>query len=606
MKKRVDNDNPIEPNEDVRTDDELQMRKPFAYEDDSAFDDMLDNKLPHRPLKADPTAKRRSKQAKLAAKKKGGRFWKRAAVIVLATLGTVFVAAFFFWQWLISGAETGLTAPSILPTDTLPIVQTSDMDPSEPDEDAEPTEGTLGDRPTIPKNTDYLSGIEYNKKLTNILIIGTDSRDASGQSYERSDTMMLLTIDKEEDTIKLTSFQRDILVYLPGRSVPAKLNEANVYGPDYLMQTLNQNFLLNIEHYIMVNIMDAENLVDAIGGLEIEVEDDPQVLSYLNACIIEQNVMYEGWDDRTNWVDTIDEGGLLHLNGRQTIAYARMRKLDSDYQRMSRQREILVKSYDKMKTANLLQLVRLAKAGFDMIATNYTQTELTGMIASLLPAMSADVEQMQVPITGTYWQDNSGAWVNRVNFNMTIPALHEFVYNETMSSFLPVPLVPYTPMEYVGMQYIEMPHSVLTGQFGGLSYVGSDGWSSNTPIQVIDGVAQLPKGSSGRPVTTTPPEPTGPVSSSSTVPSESTSQTTVPTTTSKPQETPAPTSTPTTAPKPTNTPSPTTAAPTTSTTTAPTTTAPTPTSTPTPTVTPTNTPTPTPLPTAAPEANPEG
>lgn len=492
MKKRFDNADKGEPRQ-VADDRDIRGRKPFDDADDMEFDDLLSNRQGMKPLVREPDIDSK-RQTVTPAMAKRRRFLKRIVIILLGLVGTLAIASFIFWQWLISGAETGLTAPSqsTVGTSSDPVSTTEVIESSE-DLIEETTEGTIADRPTIPKNTDYLSGIDYDKNLTNILIIGTDSRDASGLTFERSDTMMLLTIDKENDEIKLTSFQRDILVYLPGQSIPVKLNEANLYGPDFLVQTLNQNFLLDIEDYVMVNIMDAENLVDAIGGLEIYVEDDPDVLAYLNACIIEQNVMYEGWDDRVNWVDTIDKGGLLHLNGRQTIAYARMRKLDSDYQRMSRQREILVKSYEKMKTANVFQLIRLAKAGFDMIATNYTQTELTGMIASLLPAMSADVEQLQIPINGTYWSDNSGTWVNRVNFNMTIPALHEFIYNVKLTSFIPVPLVPYTPMEYVSMQYIEMPWTVLSGQFRGISYVGKNGWSGDgQAVDVSDGSVQLP------------------------------------------------------------------------------------------------------------------
>ncbi len=586
-----------------RSEHDVRQRRPFDYTDDLAFDDLLSNRADTRPLRRQPMVRDTNPPAKTVGSKQK-RILKRAGIITAASFAFVLLAVFIFWQWLVSGAETGLTAPGQIPTGIL-TDETSDYIDDSDYLSEETSEGTIADRPTIPKNTDYLSGIEYNKNLTNILIIGTDSRDSTGKTFERSDTMMLLTIDKENDAIKLTSFQRDILVYLPGQSIPVKLNEANLYGPDFLVQTLNQNFLLDIEDYVMVNIMDAENLVDAIGGLEIYVEDDPAVLKYLNACIVEQNVMYEGWDDRSNWVDTIDKGGLLHLNGRQTIAYARMRKLDSDYQRMSRQREVLVKSYEKMKSANILQLIRLAKAGFDMIATNYTQTELTAMIVSLLPAMSADVEQMQIPINGTYWSDSTGAWVNRVNFNMTIPPLHEFVYGEKIESFIPVPLVPYTPMEYVSMQYNEMPVSVLSGQFRGISYVGKNGWSGDgVAVKVVDGKVVLPS-ITPEPTSAVPYPTSAATSGNNTVPGTSSMPSTSgssaspessvnasPTNTPKPTSTPVP---PTPTPRPSSTPAPATPTP------KPTAT-PTPTNTPTPkpTATPTPTNTPTPLPTATP------
>lgn len=549
LKKREDQSR----EEQLNTEPEIRQHRPFDQSNDDAFDDFLYGRT-SEPTFARPKVKR---AARVKADRPRKKVWKKVLAGIGISLLSLCLAVILFWQWLISGAETNVTVPST----TLPTVppltseEPSLNESSSLEETEETTEGTVADRPTIPQNTDYLHGIEYNKDVTNILIIGTDSRDETGLTFERSDTMMLLTIDKVNDRIKLTSFQRDMLVYLPGQPIPVKLNEANLYGPEVLIETINQNFLLDISDYVMVNIMDAENLVDAVGGMEIYIEDDPQVLEYLNACIIEQNVMYEGWDDRSNWVPTIHEGGLLQLNGRQTIAYARMRKLDSDYQRMGRQREVMMKGYEKAKNANVVQLIRLAKAGFDMVSTNMSQTELTGMLLSLLPAMTADVEQFQVPINGYFWSDSNGPWVNRVNFNLMIPAIHEFVYDERITSFVPVPLVPYTPMEKVPVQYWEMPASVLSGTFKGISYVGRYGWSGDgSTIDVSGGAAILPTitpdprpSSSANLPTTEPIASPTPVETSTELPTETTTAptTAVPTNTPVPA---TPTLSPTTAP----------------------------------------------------------
>lgn len=601
---------------DENLNQEQEVKRPFENSNPMEFEDLLygrgsrDVKLKKRP-RNDAQASKPAVDPQLKAQKraKRKRVMKRVAVTLTASVAALILVVYIFWRWLISGAETGMTAPSTTPSidhGTAPVI-TDSTTVSETSGDSsfeteETTEGTIADRPTLPENTDYLEGIEYNVNLTNILIIGTDSRDSSGQTFERSDTMMLLTVNKDANEVKLTSFQRDMLVYLPGQSIPVKLNEANLRGPDFLVQTLNQNFLLNIEDYIMVNIMDAENLVDAIGGLEIYIEDDPDVLAYLNACIIEQNVMYEGWDDRSNWVDTIDKGGLLQLNGRQTIAYARMRKLDSDYQRMARQREVLTKAYEKSKASNLFSLIRLAKAGFDMIATNMTESELTAMIVSLLPAVSADVEQMQVPIQGYFWSDDNGPWVNRANFNLMIPFIHDFVYGEHPSSFIPVPLVPYTPMDYVEYKYMSMPYSVITGNFRDISYVGAYGWSGDgSAVKVVDGIAQLPNVTvAPRPSQSATPTPRP--SSSTTETTEESVETSQTTTASSAEATPSPLPEPTKAVSPTAKP---TVAPT-ATPTAKPTAKPTaaPTATPKPTAAPTATPKPTAAPTATPTAKP--
>lgn len=408
------------------------------------------------------------------------------------------IGLFVFWRWLISGARTGIreTWPPTTPAALAPVSETPSLPPRLTTQVTGATQDAWlsreSDSPietmpaveTVLETTLPIVSTEmpttlpsYDVNLTQILLLGVDTRDEEYEVQTRSDTMILLTVNQADDTIKLTSFQRDMLVYLPGTDEPMKLNEVHYHGSETLIEVLNRTFHLEIEHYIRVNIGEAEGLIDALGGLEIEVADDPKVIQYLNECITEQNAIYEGWEDRSNWVPGFDHGGLLQMNGRQAIAFARMRYLDSDYARMERQRHVIDLAYQKLKGANLLQLISVAKAGFDMISTNLSDVDLTLMLTGLVPRMTDEIQSMQVPIPGSFWEDHRRPWMVRANFNFIIPYLHEFVYGEKRLYFVPVRLVPYTPLAFYKGEV--MPSGVLSGSYTGIPYTGAWGWQGD-------------------------------------------------------------------------------------------------------------------------------
>lgn len=432
-----------------------------------------------------PDRSRATDALKVATRKKPGKYrWVKRILIGVAALLLVLVAGVvILWNWLLSGAQTSLTISPDQSNQTLPQSTTiaAAVSGSASDTLAETAASTP--TPTPDPDVAIIENAQYDKKITNILIIGTDSRDGESLTYALSDTMILLTIDQTEQQIKLTSFQRDMMVYMEGESEPQKLNEANFKGPEYLLQTINQNFDLDIEDYIMVNMIDAEKIVDALGGIDVDIPDDQDVLDYLNRLITEQNAIYEGWgEDRSGWVDSIEEGGYQHLNGRQAIAYARMRELDSDYQRMARQREVLYKVYQKARSEDALTLLKTVKTGFSIIRTNMSKTELTQMIFALLPTLNSDIQTLQIPLFGYYWADTDNSWNIHANFNALIPKLYQFIYGQLPSTFVPVSLLPYTPLQVTDQEYI--PEGVKDGS-STIANTGQDGWTTDgVPVTV--------------------------------------------------------------------------------------------------------------------------
>lgn len=275
--------------------------------------------------------------------------------------------------------------------------------------------------------------IPYSKDFTNVLLIGVDSREA-GQLHTNSDTIMLLTLDQKQGQIKLTSFQRDMLVKIPGQEGFNKINSAMFGGPERLLATLNYNFKLDLKNYIVIDLTGAEEVVNLLGGVTIDVPDDPAVLNYLNSVIWDTNKELGG-----DWAPAVEEGGLQLLNGRQAICYARLRKLDTDFNRIDRQQQLLKELYRKFMDAGSLTKLQVLREGLGLISTNLTETELLGMGTSALPKLSKSLERMTVPGNG-YFRE---ATINGVSYivpsiNAEIPEIHQFIYGEVFDNGTPV------------------------------------------------------------------------------------------------------------------------------------------------------------------------
>ena len=205
--------------------------------------------------------------------------------------------------------------------------------------------------------------------MTNILLIGLDARP--GETTGRSDTMILLTLDAEHNCIKLTSFMRDLYVEIPGRK-NNRLNAAYVFGgPELLMKTMKKNFGIEVDHYVAVNFSILADVIDQLGGLVIDVPE--KYLPRINAVIYQDNLVL-GLPDTDGY---IQEAGEQLLTGKQAQAYARYRygTPDGDFGRTVRQREVVLKCLEKIKSLSMTELVQLAINNLDNVVENTTSAE---------------------------------------------------------------------------------------------------------------------------------------------------------------------------------------------------------------------------------------
>lgn len=233
------------------------------------------------------------------------------------------------------------------------------------------------------------------KGVTHILLIGNDSRE-NGEDG-RSDAMILLSISHKTKKIYMTSLLRDMYVEIPGHK-NNRLNAAYSFGgPELLMQTVEQNLGIKVNRYMSVNFEAFANLVDAVGGVDLELSTGE--LELVNGYLNEYN-MLTGKEFGTDYLDATKEG-MTHLNGPQALAYTRNRYIGTDFGRTERQRKVLTEVVHRMPRG-MLHPFRLSDGLLPNLTTNLTEGECY-LLTLMAPFMlKYDLQHGSIPMEGTY------------------------------------------------------------------------------------------------------------------------------------------------------------------------------------------------------------
>lgn len=226
---------------------------------------------------------------------------------------------------------------------------------------------------------------EEESQVINIAIFGLD-KNGDG-SNGRSDAMKIVSLDKKNQLAKVTSLQRDTLIYIPGQIQDFdKLNHAYAYGGAKLaMQTMNYNFDLDLTRYVTFDFEAIQSIIDAIGGIELNIKD--YEVSHANGYI----------QSASNKLTT---SGVQHLNGAQAMGYMRIRYADSDYVRMDRQTNVMKAIFSKLKTISYNELLNLLNTMLPYIETNLTKDEIIELGLEALKVDLTNIDQYQVPSKG--------------------------------------------------------------------------------------------------------------------------------------------------------------------------------------------------------------
>lgn len=230
-----------------------------------------------------------------------------------------------------------------------------------------------------------------SKSVTNILIIGSDKRDYDGTEGQRSDSMILFSIDKLHRQIKLTSFLRDSFVYIPDADYEDKLNASFSYGgPQLTMDTIEYNFGVDIDHYVIINFEIFTQLIDLMGGITVDGVTEDELYYMVNT------LHFDGVNVGTN-----------KLNGYKALWYCRMRYLDNDFYRTQRQRKVIKSVIKQAASTNLFTLMDIVKQVVPNIETDIPRNELLGLgVGAALSFLRYDIVQQQIPASGTWWDEN--------------------------------------------------------------------------------------------------------------------------------------------------------------------------------------------------------
>lgn len=289
----------------------------------------------------------------------------------------------------------------------------------------------------VPKKVNELSYSEVNG-ITNVLLIGTDGRTLDEAS--RSDSIFIATLDNNNKKVKLTTIMRDTLVEIPEYGED-KINAAFALGSleedengdlkgaeggaALLMKTIEENFNLHLDKYVIVNFWGFEAIIDEIGGIEIDVKDYE----------IEEVNKYIGESTGVN-SPMLENPGLQLLNGQQALSYARIRYVgNGNFERGERQTRVLTEVAGKLKSVNPIKYVSLANTMSKHVKTNIDIPQALNLAYTIYKLPTLDITQLQIPQTELIARDNlykDKGWCLLIDLEQNSKVLYDFIFNDKL------------------------------------------------------------------------------------------------------------------------------------------------------------------------------
>lgn len=227
-----------------------------------------------------------------------------------------------------------------------------------------------------------------------LLLIGTDAY--SEEERGRSDTIMLVRLDPARKTIRLVSFLRDLYVKIPGHGA-SRINASYAWGgAELLKETLEVNFGVTVDAYAEVNFERLVRVIDAIGGVTVAVSEAERE---------QLNVILRAYNERTGSPredQLLQESGTVLLCGKQALCFSRIRKIDSDFQRTSRQREVIEAAFRQVMGLSPIKMTVLALNNLDAVTTDLGRADILRLAPMALGLRDAAFEAAQIPAAGAY------------------------------------------------------------------------------------------------------------------------------------------------------------------------------------------------------------
>ena len=264
--------------------------------------------------------------------------------------------------------------------------------------------------------------------ITNILLVGTDGEYV--EKGNRSDGMMVVTIDSKNKDIRISSIARDTYVDIPGYSTE-KLTHAYAYeGIDLLKEVFKVNFDLDIDKYIAVNFSSFMEIIDEIGGVVVDVPESglESINSMIDACY-----NYYSDKDSVGEKEYLTQAGTQRLNGYQALAFSRIRYTDSAFHREARHREVAESVYKEFAQKGVETYKKCAEIILNNTKTNISPMEMMNLAYTVLKINDKDIDQFQFPLeeyrNGHIINKQKG-WVLEWDKEPNLEAWHKFIFGE--------------------------------------------------------------------------------------------------------------------------------------------------------------------------------
>lgn len=281
---------------------------------------------------------------------------------------------------------------------------------------------------TTELDTDKLNIAETSEEqetgYLNVALFGLDSREGDLGKGNRSDTMMIASLNKATGEVKLVSVYRDTLLKLDDGSYN-KANAAYAFGgPEGAISMINRSMDMDISKYVAVNFNALVDVIDALGGLDITLTD-AEVVHMNNYCVETSKVTGA---DYTKIEPEV--AGTYHLNGVQAVSYSRIRYTGGgDFERTSRQRHVLELIAEKAQSASFSTLNKIIDKVFQQVSTNFTITEMIAYAKDIAKYKLGD--SMGFPDNNSFdMLDVVGSVVIPETLTSNVEDVHKFLFGD--------------------------------------------------------------------------------------------------------------------------------------------------------------------------------
>jgi len=255
----------------------------------------------------------------------------------------------------------------------------------------------------------------------NILLLGNDTRNFP--TFERSDVIIIVSVNESKGQVKLTSIMRDTDVkFADGGS--GKINSAMLRGgPENALATVNKNFGTDISEYVVIDFKQLTNAVDLIGGVNVDIDEGEK--DYINTY-------YDDFGGSAPYMP-IEAAGNVELSGWQALSFCRNRYSTAagDYDRVKRQRKMLIALLKELQEKPLDETLALADGLMDLVSTNMSDEQLMELGKLALTVDPGTIFEFRLPADGAFESGTfNGTWKIKPNLEKNKKLLNEFINND--------------------------------------------------------------------------------------------------------------------------------------------------------------------------------